>query len=139
MGNFIAKYLQLLLTEKRLFASLGPKLGIMNQPRFSSPSSLCACVALSLALVFVASVPFGHALEIHHIFSEIDHDGHQHSDFDLCQWVQQHTSNSLAWDAPRGTQRSWLFSLLFLVNDRLSFSFPSSLLHSRGPPNSLFF
>jgi hypothetical protein len=62
-------------TEKRPFASLAPKLSIMNQTRFSSPSSLCAGLALSLALVFVAAVPFGHALEMHPIFSEIDHDG----------------------------------------------------------------
>jgi hypothetical protein len=48
----------------------------MNQTRFSSPSSLCAGLALSLALVFVAAIPFGHALEMHPIFSEIDHDGH---------------------------------------------------------------
>jgi hypothetical protein len=110
----------------------------MNQPRFSSSSSLCAGLALSLVLVFVATVPFGHALEIHHIFSEIDHDGHQHSDFDLCQWVQQHTGNSLAWDVPRLAQRSWLYSLLPLSRDQVYVSFSSTLIHSRGPPVSFF-
>lgn len=95
-------------------------------------------LTLSLALVLVASVPFGHALEIHHIFSEIDHDGHQHSDFDLCQWVQQHTSNSLAWNLPQLVQRSWVYSLLPVANDQISLFLPFSLLHSRGPPPSLF-
>ena len=110
----------------------------MSQSRFSSPSSLCAGLALSLVLVFVASVPFGHALEIHHIFSEIDHDGHQHSDFDLCQWVQQHTGNSLAWDLPQLAYGSWLHSLLPLSRDQVYASFPSALIHSRGLPVSLF-
>ncbi|MDX2347426.1 MAG: hypothetical protein QNK38_01090 [Nitrospirota bacterium] len=110
----------------------------MNQPRFSSSSSLCAGLALSLVLVFVATVPFGHALEIHHIFSEIDHDGHQHSDFDLCQWVQQHTSNSLAWALPQVVQQSWLYTWLSHVHEQTSSSFPFSLLHSRGPPYLIF-
>lgn len=138
--NFNANYLQLPLTENRLFANLGSKCRYsMNQPRFPSLSSFGAYVALFLALVIVASVPFGHALEIHHIFSEIDQDGHQHSDFDLCQWVQQHTSNSLVWDLPQLAQQSWLFSLLSLANDQIPLSSSSSLLHSRGPPNSPFF
>jgi hypothetical protein len=30
-----------------------------------------------------------------------DHDGHEHSDTDLCQWVQHHTAGSLDFDAPK--------------------------------------
>jgi len=111
----------------------------MSRSKLSFTSFFFVGVTLSLALVLMAAVPFGHALEIHHIFSEIDHDGHEHADFDLCQWVQQHTSNSLAWDLPQSAQRSWLYSLIPLANDQIYLSSPSNLLHSRGPPHSIFF
>jgi hypothetical protein len=109
---------------------------MMTRPTISS--ALIHGLTLALSLVLLASVPFGHALEIHHIFSEIDQDGHQHSDFDLCQWVQQHTSNSLSWDLPQLAQRSWLYSLIPFANDQLPLSSHSHLIHSRGPPQSPF-
>ena len=88
----------------------------------------------SLALFFIGAIPFAHALEIHHLFAEVDHDAHQHSEFDLCQWVKHHTGNSLAWDPPQVTHESLGSSVLFfegqIAHDSLSF------LHSysRGPP-----
>ncbi len=103
----------------------------MSRLKYSMPSSWFVGLTLSLAMLLVASVPFGHALEIHHIFSAIDHDGHQHSDSDLCQWVQQHTSTSLAWDHPHFAQRSWLYTWLSHVHEYTSSSFPFSLLDSR--------
>ncbi len=111
----------------------------MNRSKFPFTSSFLAGLAFPLVLVLVASVPFGHALEIHHIFSTIDHDGHEHSDFDLCQWVQQHTSHSLVWSLPPLAQRSMVYSLLSVGNEEIVFSLPSNLLHSRGPPTSIFF
>ena len=44
--------------------------------------------------------PFAAALEIHHELAAADHDGHEHSDTDLCQWVQYHTGHSLVGDVP---------------------------------------
>jgi hypothetical protein len=41
------------------------------------------------------------AQDVHHELAAADHDGHEHSDTDLCQWVQHHTSGSLDLDAPR--------------------------------------
>ena len=131
---FVAINLQVLLTEIELFASLLAMIMSWTRLKTFRISPLAAGLALSLALVLLAVVPFAHALEIHHIFSAIDDDGHQHSDFDLCKWVQQHTSNSLAWDIPQSAQQSCLHSLLPLASDQVSFSSPSSLLHSRGPP-----
>jgi len=52
-------------------------------------------VALAIGLVLLALAPFASALEIHHALAEADHDGHQHSDFDLCQWVQLHSASSV--------------------------------------------
>ena len=58
------------------------------------PSSV---VALLLACMLLAMAPFAAALEIHH---ELAAAGHEHSDTDLCQWVQYHTGHSLVGDAP---------------------------------------
>jgi len=52
-------------------------------------------IPLALIGVLLALAPFAVALEVHHELAAADTDGHQHSDTDLCQWVQHHTSNSL--------------------------------------------
>ncbi|MDR4477274.1 MAG: hypothetical protein R3B11_14900 [Nitrospira sp.] len=57
-------------------------------------------VALLLVCMLLAMAPFAAALEIHHELAAADHDGHEHSDTDLCQWVQYHTGHSLVGDAP---------------------------------------
>ena len=57
-------------------------------------------VALLLACMLLTMAPFAAALEIHHELAAADHDGHEHSDTDLCQWVQYHTGHSLVGDAP---------------------------------------
>src|SRR5688500_16180235 len=56
-------------------------------------------VALFLACMLLAMAPFVAALEIHHELAAADHDGHEHSDTDLCQWVQYHTGHSLVGGA----------------------------------------
>ena len=65
---------------------------------FSSISR--STIAVVVAFVFLCLLPFSGALEIHHLFAEVDHDGHEHSDFDLCKWVQQHSSESLVLEVP---------------------------------------
>ncbi|MDT7043935.1 hypothetical protein [Candidatus Nitronereus thalassa] len=57
-----------------------------------------ATVAATVVLLVLCLLPFASALEVHHIFAEVDHDGHEHSDFDLCQWVQAHGSGSVDLD-----------------------------------------
>ncbi len=57
--------------------------------------SLGVVASLVLVGVLLALAPFAVALEVHHELAAADQDGHQHSDTDLCQWVQHHTSNSL--------------------------------------------
>jgi len=61
---------------------------------------LRTALPLALAGVLLALAPFAVALEIHHELAAADQDGHQHSDTDLCQWVQHHTGSSLLADAP---------------------------------------
>lgn len=60
-------------------------------------------VALSVGLVCVllALAPFAVAQEVHHELAAADTGGHEHSDNDLCQWVQHHTAGSCDLDIPR--------------------------------------
>ncbi len=51
------------------------------------------CLLLTLA-------PFAVAQDVHHELAAADTDGHEHSDHDLCQWVQQHTAGSFDTGAP---------------------------------------
>lgn len=57
-------------------------------------------LAVALVGILLALAPFAAALEVHHELAAADHDGHEHSDSDLCQWVQHHTGQSLSCDVP---------------------------------------
>jgi hypothetical protein len=63
---------------------------------FRAQSSLSVCLILLLLTI----APFAVAQDVHHELAAADQDGHQHSDTDLCQWVQQHTAGSCGGDAP---------------------------------------
>ena len=95
-------------------------------------------LALTLGLVLLSSIPFVHALEIHHLFADVDYDGHQHSDFDLCQWIEHHTANSLVWDAPCLSHWSVVEGFLPLDREETYLSFTLSRCNPRGPPSSFF-
>ncbi|MBD0315979.1 MAG: hypothetical protein ICV75_04730 [Nitrospiraceae bacterium] len=62
---------------------------------FASRRRLLPAVAMGLILLLLVMAPFAVALEIHHALAAADHDGHEHSATDLCQWVQHHTSGSI--------------------------------------------
>jgi hypothetical protein len=93
-------------------------------------------LALVLGLVLLSSIPFAQALEIHHLFADVDHDGHQHSDHDLCQWIQHHTANSLLWDAPRVLHWAAVTDFLPLDLEDVYGSLTLPLCPPRGPPDS---
>src|SRR5205823_10180632 len=69
-------------------------------PPISSPiiarqlSSIVLLVVLSFSLVVFP--PLVGVLELHHSLGDGDQDGHQHSAYDLCSWVQSHASSSVA-------------------------------------------
>ncbi|MCA9458646.1 MAG: hypothetical protein KC587_18420 [Nitrospira sp.] len=85
-------------------------------------------------VILLASASLGYALEIHHVFADVDHDGHQHSDFDLCQWVQSHAANSLVGGGPPWRRDRALLGLLTFLQEYQVFSPVSSPYGSRGPP-----
>jgi hypothetical protein len=94
------------------------------------------CLALFLTLTVLTLAPFAAALEIQHELAAADHDGHEHSDTDLCQWVQHHTAGSLDVGAPLFTAQE-LVELLELPADSVLLSFELSTPGpSRAPPRS---
>ena len=61
---------------------------------------MSAFLALILTLTLVTLAPFAAVLEIHHQLAAADTDGHEHSDTDLCQWLQHHTTSFLLLGVP---------------------------------------
>ncbi|MBI3356273.1 MAG: hypothetical protein HY038_05800 [Nitrospirae bacterium] len=57
--------------------------------------------ALGMICILLGLAPFAVAQDVHHELAAADTDGHEHSDTDLCQWVQHHTAGSLDLDVPR--------------------------------------
>lgn len=87
------------LTENMLFVTNYVTMSrALKEPFFRR--LLKTALPLALAGLLLALAPFAVALEVHHELAAADEDGHQHSDTDLCQWVQHHTGSSLLADAP---------------------------------------
>lgn len=57
-------------------------------------------LSIGLMCVLLALAPFAVAQDVHHELAAADTDGHEHSDNDLCQWVQHHTAGSCDLDIP---------------------------------------
>lgn len=93
-------------------------------------------VAAGLIVLLLAIAPFAVAQDVHHELAAADHDGHEHSDTDLCQWLQHHTAGSLDVGAPLFTAQE-LVDLLELPADSVLLSFELSTPGpSRAPPCS---
>ena len=58
-------------------------------------------ISLAMIVILLGLAPFAVAQDVHHELAAADHDGHEHSDTDMCQWVQHHTAGSLDLDVPR--------------------------------------
>jgi hypothetical protein len=63
-------------------------------------STIHRCLALALIAVLLGLAPLAVAQDVHHELAAADTDGHEHSDTDLCQWVQHHTAGSIDYDVP---------------------------------------
>jgi hypothetical protein len=100
------------------------------------PCVLQGTVAFGLVLLLLAIAPFAVAQDVHHELAAADHDGHEHSDTDLCQWVQHHTAGSLDDGAPLFTAQ-YLATVLGLPADSVLLSVELSTPGpSRAPPHS---
>jgi len=67
----------------------------------SSLGRFRAVAVLGMIGILLALAPFAVAQDVHHELAAADHDGHEHSETDLCQWVQHHTAGSLDLDIPK--------------------------------------
>lgn len=100
------------------------------------PGFLRGSMATGLVLLLLAIAPFAVAQDVHHELAAADHDGHEHSDTDLCQWVQHHTAGSLDDGAPLFTAQE-LAILLEVPADSVLLSVELSTPGpSRAPPRS---
>ena len=100
------------------------------------PCFLQGTIAISLVLLLLAIAPFAVAQDVHHELAAADHDGHEHSDTDLCQWVQHHTAGSLDNGAPLFTAHELVALLELPANSVLLSAELSTLGPSRAPPHS---
>ncbi|MDF0668099.1 MAG: hypothetical protein P0119_18810 [Nitrospira sp.] len=69
----------------------------------SLSARLLAGVSLGMVCIILGLAPFAVAQEVHHELAAADSDGHEHSDTDICQWVQHHIAGSVDLDVPRLT------------------------------------
>ena len=92
--------------------------------------------AIGLVLLLLAIAPLAVAQDVHHELAAADHDGHEHSDTDLCQWVQHHTAGSLDVGAPLFTAQELVTLLEFPVDPVLLTGELSTPGPSRAPPRS---
>ncbi|MDH5739368.1 MAG: hypothetical protein OEY77_03480 [Nitrospira sp.] len=58
-------------------------------------------VAWGVVCTMLGLAPLAVAQDIHHELAAADSDGHEHSDTDICQWVQHHTAGSVDYDVPK--------------------------------------
>jgi hypothetical protein len=91
-------------------------------------------VALGMICIMLGMAPFAMAQDVHHELAAADSDGHEHSDTDICQWVQHHTAGSVDCDVPRlalceSVQQRELPSETILLS-----AAPSLVGPSRAPP-----
>ena len=98
------------------------------------PGLFRGTVALGLVLLLLAFAPFAAAQDVHHELAAADHDGHEHSDTDLCQWVKHHTAGSLDVDVPFFTAQELVDLLEFPTDFVLLSSELSTPGPSRAPP-----
>lgn len=52
-------------------------------------------VALGMVCIILSLAPFAVAQDVHHELAAADSDGHEHSETDICQWVQHHIAGSV--------------------------------------------
>jgi hypothetical protein len=93
---------------------------------------------VTLLLVLVAITPFVAVLEVHHALGAVDQDGHQHSDSDLCQWVQHHAGSSLQAVLPSVASVPAVTTHELPVPALLVSSGSIPVAPARAPPDRLF-
>jgi hypothetical protein len=89
----------------------------------------------ALVVLLLALAPFAVAQDVHHELAAADTDGHEHSDNDLCQWVQHHTAGSLDFDVLRLVFCAVVLQQDLPADQPLLSADLSSVGPSRAPPS----
>ncbi len=97
---------------------------------------LRAGLSSGLIVLLLVLAPFAVAQDVHHELAAADTDGHEHSDNDLCQWVQHHTAGSLDFDAPKPDFCELVQLYELPVEPPLLSAVLSTAGPSRAPPRS---
>jgi hypothetical protein len=97
-------------------------------------SLLRAGVALGMICIILGLAPFAVAQEVHHELAAADSDGHEHSDTDICQWVQHHTAGSVDLNLPRLTVSDVVLDEELPSESILRSAAPSLVGPCRAPP-----
>jgi len=106
----------------------------MKTPISTSSSSSTHFIIL-LALAVLVLVPLTGVLEIHHVLGEGEHHEQQHSDFDLCTWLEVQVSSTVVLAVPDFLHQTHRFS--GKVFDPVRGPFQKSAtsdISARGPP-----
>jgi hypothetical protein len=105
-------------------------IGRVRVPMLRTGLSVC------LVLLLLAVAPFAVAQDVHHELAAADTDGHQHSDNDLCQWMQHHTSGSLVVVIPSVASWAGTSDHVWCLVTALVSTCYFSISPSRAPPHS---
>lgn len=81
--------------KKSLLRSRPSMIPLISLHTHRSGRLTSALTANILILLLLAIMPFAAAMGVHHELAAADEDGHEHSDSDLCQWVQHHAGQSV--------------------------------------------
>ena len=79
--------------------------------------------------------PLAVAQDIHHELAAADSDGHEHSDTDICQWVQHHTAGSVDYDVPKLALSESIRQQDLPAESLVLSAAPSFVGPSRAPPS----
>ena len=79
--------------------------------------------------------PFAVAQDVHHELAAADSDGHEHSDTDICQWVQHHTAGSVDYDVPAPAYCESVRQQELPCDSTILSAAPSLVGPSRAPPS----
>lgn len=97
-------------------------------------SLLYSVVAVGMICIILGLAPFAVAQDVHHELAAADTDGHEHSDTDICQWVQHHIAGSVDFDVPRLALCDLILQCEPQSESILLSAAPSLVGPSRAPP-----
>lgn len=85
--------------------------------------------------IVLGLAPFAVAQDVHHELAAADSDGHEHSDTDICQWVQHHIAGSVDCDSPKLALCELVHQQELPADPVLLSAAPSLVGPSRAPPH----